>query len=190
MWKALIFLSLVAAGSNLAGAQPAKTGTYANPEFGLSVRIPEGLRCCTGEGATHSHGPVIFLDPHDVGSCDYQQRRRAVLFYSSYSVTDETKTLDDLRRWCVNMFGGKEVRAPKGIRIPGCKTASARVDLDDGWIDVYAVTQMAPGATANPLAPSVNHTIRLHTDPAHLEGDLAVFRSVLKSTKLSPTDGS
>jgi hypothetical protein len=185
------FLIFVCA-SSFAGvtARPVDTGLYVNREFGITAAVPAGLRWCDWRGESHDHGPVVFLDANDVGSCDFEEHRRAISIFSFFNATDDTKTLEGLRQWCIKMVAGTIDHAPKDLRIAGCLTAAARVNRGDGWVDVFVAAQTPPSATANREIPGVNHCIRLHTDLSHLSEDLKVFRRVLTSIRFRPPDGS
>jgi hypothetical protein len=172
-----------------------------NPEFGLYVPVPEGLKLCEmpevddDADTHHDHGPVVFLDPADSQTCDANEpeHRRAIYVSAWYNATDETRTLKSFRRdECKNE---RCLPAPTGLSFPNSRSTSFRVNRPDGWIDIVVLTQAGHDDFAFPGDPEfrVNYIATLHTDPAHLAADLRLFRAHLRKirfTRLEPNKDS
>jgi hypothetical protein len=68
-------------------------------------------------------------------------------------------------------------------------TQAARVNRPDGWIDVIVVSQAGkPDRAFDPSVPSINYDVGLHTTPQYLDEDLRIFRAVLNTVRLSPSE--
>ena len=69
--------------------------------------------------------------------------------------------------------------------VPGLASATGRVDLKNGWIlQIVVVTQAGEPSSDGPGVPSVNYIFSLRTRPENLDEDLAVFQTILQTTKL------
>ncbi len=181
-----ILLALLISTPPSAQNEPGSSNRYSNVTFGLSVVVPDGARVCGGDQNSQDHGVVILLDRRDAGDCAYDPKRRAILTFSFFDALDETQTLDGLRRWAAALVdGGREGLVPNGLQIDKFPSQSTRTDRPDGWVDIVVVAQSGHGSTAASHAPSVNHALTLHTQPSHLEKDLAIFRQVLASVRIT-----
>jgi hypothetical protein len=180
--RLISFVSLIAAVT--LSAATAKPHVYRNDEFGITVPVPQGVLLCPLPDDEHDHGPVFLLGTTDATSCrDDIKRHRYISVFASYQ-TDDTKRLRDFLNW---QCEGPCRPAPGGLRVPGLRSASARVDRPSGWIEIIVVTQAGtPDPDFDASIPSVNYELSLYTRPNHLAADLRVFRAVLQTIRLSP----
>lgn len=169
---------------------PAQTlPVYMNEEFGITLRYPEGVKPCPIPENEHDHGPLMILDPALRKRCTFEGGDRVISVFASYNAMQDTKTLRAFLEWeCRGESKkGRRVSPPRDLKIQGKRTASARVNHPDGWIDVIVVTQAGkPSPDFDPAVPSYNYDIRLRTLPRYLARDLLVFRTVLQTIKLDP----
>jgi hypothetical protein len=169
----------------------AATGTpeiYRNEEFGITLSVSKELLLCPTPNDEHDHGPVLLLGTSEVKGCSDLQLSRYVDVFASFNKIEDTKTLAKfLKSQCTGAFKGKCLPAPPRLGIDGMRSAAARVNHSDGWIDILVVTQAGkPDPLFDASIPSINYDLHLHTRPEHLEKDLHVFRSVLETIRLSP----
>jgi hypothetical protein len=194
----------------------------ANPIFGLYEPIPDGLQPCEvpdeliGEGRSYyDHGTIIYLNPRDSQlcsldtpeveacyrhrngpRCDWFGHRRAMSVSMVFNAFDETRTLAGLKRQaCRDVGRGRCAPAPKDLHFPNSRTGSFRVDRRDRWIDIVVVTQAGHDDFAFPGDPefAVNYEATLHTDRAHFDADLRLFRmhlEMLRLIRLEPNEDS
>src|SRR5262249_13652308 len=119
--------------------------------------------------------------------CDWFGHRRAVHVSMVFNVFDETRTLAGLKRQaCRDVGHGRCAPAPKDLHFPNSRSASFRVDRRDGWIDIVVVTQAGHDDFPFPGDPefAVNYEAKLHTDRAHFDADLNLFRTHLEMLRL------
>jgi hypothetical protein len=80
---------------------------------------------------------------------------------------------------------GTVVAPPAGLTIKGLKTATCRVDQQDGWVLVYVVAQGGKWPPPNADGPPwINYELTLQTRPERFDADLARFRAVLRTFRL------
>jgi hypothetical protein len=123
-------------------------------------------------------------------ACFDLQRNRAIVIFASYNASDQTKKLLDFLSWeCTGIAKHPCGLPPAGLRIKGRIAAAARVDREDGWTDIFVVTQAGkPDPAFDPSVPSINYDFSLRTTAGHLDEDLRIFRGVLATVRLSPPD--
>ncbi len=162
---------------------------YRNEEFGVTLRVPEGVFLCPTPDDEHDHGPVLLLGTADSNHCQHANDRRNVDIFASFNAIEASKTLDKfLKRQCTGVFKGECLPAPPHLGIRGLRCASARVNHANGWIDIFVVTQAGkPDPLFDRSVPLINYNLSLHTKADHLEEDLRVFRRVLETVRLSPS---
>ena len=176
--------------SLLLRVQAPKTQVYRNDEFGITVPVPKNTLFCVPREDQHDHGPIFLPEGSIQGACDDIDHSRYVLIFASYNAIEDTKKLNDFfKEQCTGIGGGPCHQAPGGLRIPGMAIKAGRVDRSDGWIDVIVVTRAGkPAPDFDPHVPSVNYDLTLHTKPRHLDEDLRIFRAVLSTVRLSPSE--
>ncbi|MGB8524323.1 MAG: hypothetical protein WCD43_15260 [Candidatus Acidiferrales bacterium] len=163
---------------------------YRNDEFGITVPVPEGTLFCVPPEDQHDHGPVFLIGNPKPQACDDIEHNRHVVIFASYNAAEVTKKLQGFLKWeCAGMHGGTCHQAPEGLSIPAMATKAGKVNRSDGWIDIIVVTQAGkPAPDFDPLVPSVNYDLTLHTKPPYLEEDLRIFRAVLSTVRLAPQE--
>jgi hypothetical protein len=162
---------------------------YRNEEFGIALRYPEGVEPCPAPENEHDHGPLMILDPAFKRRCTFDGGDRVISIFAEYNTLQDAKTLRAfLNRECQSETKkDQRLAPPANLTIPGLRTAAARVNHADGWIDVIVVTQAGkPSPDFDSSVPSYNYDLRLHTLPKYLKQDLRVFRAVLHTIKLDP----
>ena len=174
--------------ATLLGVATVKPRGYRNEEFGIALPVPRGILLCPIREDRSDHGPHFLLGAAGVKSCSDFGKTRFIDIFASYNAVDATKKLHDfLTSICTDVGGGPCVQAPAGLSIKGLRSAAARVNRSDGWIDIIVVAQGGkPDPAFDPTIPSINYDLSLHTRPENLEEDLRVFRSVLQTVQLRP----
>lgn len=109
--------------------------------------------------------------------------------FASYTTTDEEKTLQgNLKMLCESEAKSACSPAPAGLQIKGMKTKAGRLDRSDGLIEIMLVTMAGkPVPDFDAAVPSNCYWFSLITDKWHLEEDLVVFRTMLKTIKIAPS---
>ena len=179
-----------------AGATSQKS-VYRNREFGIVLPIPSGTLPCippvyVGNGV--DHGPQILLGTKDGSLCSKSSGKRYVGVFASYTTTDEEKTLrSSLESLCTNLPpiendpGAVCSPAPADLSFNALPSEAARIKHSNGWIEIIVVTQAGePDPDFDASVPSMSYELSLYTDANHLDEDLAVFRTVLKTIKIAP----
>jgi hypothetical protein len=164
---------------------------YRNEEYGIVLRIPPGTLPCIPpvyEGNGTDHGPQILLGTKDASLCGKSSGKRYVDVFASYNASDETKTLHallesacefEIRRACTP--------APVALHFSGLTSEAGKLDRSDGSIDIIVATQAGkPDPDFDASVPSINYELSLHTDTRHLDEDLKVFRTLLRTIKIVP----
>ena len=183
LFRVLVGLTLF---SIAAGAFP-QPRTYRNQEFGIYLPIPRGTLACIPpvyRGNGIDHGPQILLGPIEASFCGKSSEKRYMDVFASYTAADDEKTLHgNLAILCESACSA----APAGLLIKGMKTATGRLNRPDGSIEIILVTMAGkPDPDFDPLVPSFDYWLSLHTDAQHLDGDLKVFRLMLETIRISP----
>lgn len=157
---------------------------YVNDEFAIYLPAPsEGFLCPVPQNE-HNHGFIILLGGGDPKNCHDDVRHRYLSVFAFYNVTDDTEHLAGLLKMGCEAFGGACQPGPPGLQVPGLESITGKVSLTAGWIQIIVATQA--GAPIPPSRePGVDYLFDLRTKPDHLEADLKVFRSILKTVKLS-----
>jgi len=165
-----------------------KAQIYRNVEFGITLRVPHGVKLCTSPSREHDHGPVMVLDPSQAKACNDAEGGRIVEVFASFNAVEATKTLDKfLQSECADTGKGGCGPAPADLRVGEMQSAAGSVSAPNGWIDIFVVTQAGkPDPAFDASVPSVNYVLRLHTDQEHREADLHTFCTVLRTIQLSP----
>src|SRR5271169_2795566 len=102
-----------------------KAQTYRNPEFGITLRVPDGVRLCTCPSGEHDHGPVMVLDPSHAKACNDAERGRIVEVFASFNAVEATKTLDKLlQSECADTGKGACDPAPTGLQVEEMRSAA------------------------------------------------------------------
>jgi hypothetical protein len=181
-WFAVTCLALP---STVSGQTIIRSTTYANPEFGILLRVPGEGTLCPVPKDEHDHGLGILLGRFTVKDCHDDSRHRAIWLFAFFNALDETKHLPGLLKMGCDVAGGSCQPASTDLRIPGVKTSAARVDSPDGWTAIVVVAQAGVPSAYEPDVPSVNYLLHLRTKPQYLEEDLKIFRAILRTIKLS-----
>lgn len=168
-----------------------QTAPYRNHEFGIVLPIPPGTLPCMPpvyEGNGHDHGPQILLGTDDASLCSKSSGKRYVDVFASYNASDETKTLHALLESACEFEVNRACSpAPAGLRFSGLKSDAGRLDRTDGSIEVIVVAQAGkPDPNFDASVPSINYELSLDTDMRHLDEDLVVFRTLLKTIRITP----
>jgi hypothetical protein len=165
-----------------------KPQVYRNPEFGITLRVPDGVKLCPSRSGEHDHGPVLVLDPSNAKASNDAKERRIIEVFASFNAVEASKTLDKfLESECGDTGKGGCLPVPANLRVGEMQSAAGRVNNPNGWIDIFVVTQAGkPDPAFNASVPSVNYVLQLHTDKEHSEADLGTFRRVLRTIQLSP----
>jgi hypothetical protein len=178
------FAAIVAVAVAFVTVPASKPKIYGNAEFGIVVTVPDGALLCRIPLCEHDHGPYMLLDPTSQNGCHDLEHNRSIDVFASYNVAADTKRLSDfLNEQCVSVGGRACTAAPADLRVFRLQSAAAKVDRSDGWIDVFVVTQVGD---LNSRAPGVNYAFTLRTTTNELRRDLTVFRTVLRTIRLSP----
>jgi len=145
----LSFTFLVAALLlNAAAAEaPVDRPIYHNDEFGITVPAPNSTLLCPTPSDQHDHGPIFLLGTSDAKNCDDSEHSRSIVIFAGYNASDATKKLPDFLKW---QCDGACLPAPAGLRIEGLRSAAARVNRPQGWIDITVVAQ-----AGKPIRPSM-----------------------------------
>jgi hypothetical protein len=169
----------------IAAAMPAQAQkVYSNPEFEIHLQIPRQAKLCATPKNEHDHGFLLLLaggskDCHD----DAHQRYIGV--FASWNCTDDTKYLQGLLNQGCEAFGGPPCwPGPAGLSIPGLTSATAKVDLPGGWVQVVVAAQAGEPSPLAPGEPLINYLFDLRTRPEFLDQDLQLFQRVLETVKL------
>jgi len=161
-----------------------KPNVYRNPEFGIVLMVPAGALLCHIPADEHDHGPYMLLDGTSEQGCHDLEHNRSIDLFARYNVTADTAKLSEfLDQECTGVGGRACGLAPAGLRVPGLRSMAGKVERSDGWIDVFVVTQVAG---SNGTVPGVNYAFTLRTTASELDKDLGVFRTVLRTVRLSP----
>lgn len=175
------------------GAAPQEPAIYRNEEFGITLRYRKGLVPCPIPETEHDHGPLLIIDPALEKGCNDHDGGRFIGVFASFNAMEATNRLRDFLRSMCGIVSPKDecLPPPPNLEIRGLRSAAARVDHSDGWLDVIMVTQAGkPDPGYDPTAPTVNYDLRLHTKPEYLGQDLRVFRTVLQTIRLNPDESS
>lgn len=162
---------------------------YVNREFGFSVVVPTGASTCRSQAPEHDGGLDVFLDSGPDG-CEGLQLRPFIGVYASYNAM-LAEDPEVFLRFIETGTTGKSGTVPQWLEIVGMKSASARWDREDGWIDIRVVTQGGrwpnEGAGDTERIPYINYLVMLHTTQDRLDGDVERLRMVLRDVKIFPT---
>lgn len=186
----ILLVAISIALSVLISASATSPGIYRNEEFGITLPVPSGVLLCPTPENEHDHGPVLLLGGTDRKNCGDSTAHRSIDVFASFNAMEDTKTLGKfLKDQCTGVFKGKCFPAPHQFGIQGMKSLAARVNHANGWIDIVVVTQAGkPNPDFDASVPSVNYDLSLHTTPKHLKDDSRIFRSVLETIRLAPSD--
>jgi hypothetical protein len=189
MPRAMIIAAVVGLLAVLLNSVTDKNRVYRNQEFGITLPVPEEVLLCPNPEGEHDHGPVMILNRSEAKGCNDAEGGRFIEVFASFNAIPATKTLNTLlESQCTNIAKGNCQPAPPHMTLKGLTSRAARVNRTDGRIDIFVVTQEGkPDPAFDASVPSVNYDLWLHTTPDHLEGDLRIFRSVLQTVQLSPT---
>jgi hypothetical protein len=157
--------------------------TYTNSAFGFSVDVPAGTPTCRSEPTQPDHGLDMFLDSGPDG-CEKLQTRPYLGVYAEYNAA-MSPTPDAVLDGLNHLKGIHRGAAPE-LQIPKRPSAVARVDRDDGWVEIWVVTQAwnwPPPAEESDLS-YVNYIVTLNTTPQRLERDLPRLRTLLRRIKI------
>jgi len=164
---------------------------YRNEQYGIVLPMPSGTLPCIppvyrGNGA--DHGPQILLGTQDASFCSKASGKRYVDVFASYNASEDTKTLHALLEWrCKFEIKGACSPAPANLQFGGRKSEAGRLNRPDGLIEIIVATQAGkPDPDFDASVPSINYELDLVTDTQHLEEDLTVFRTLLKTIRIAP----
>lgn len=189
MRRARTLVTLLVIGFPLGAAS--QRAPYRNQEYGIVLPMPPGTLLCMppvyqGNGA--DHGPQILLGTPDASLCSKSSGKRYVNVFASHNASDETKTVHALLESTCEYETKKECSsAPANLQFRGRRSEAGRLDRSDGLIEILVATQAGkPAPDFDPSAPSINCEMFLNTDVQHLDEDLAVFRTLLKTIRIAP----
>ena len=175
---------MVAAGLLVAASVAPKV--YRNEEFGITLPVPRDVVLCVNPPTEHDDGALLLLGTTDANRCQEpnHDHERSIDVFASYP-TDDTSKLPDL----LGLMCDAPCEQPPGVwQIAGLRTEAGETTYPDGSIDILVVTQAGkPNPAFDPTAPSINYTLTLHTGTKNLAEDLQVFRAVLQTIRLVPS---
>jgi hypothetical protein len=178
--RAAVYLVAIVAMSGQTTAGPQ---IYRNPEFGIRLRVPDEGTLCAPPKDEHDHGFGVLLGGGSTKDCGADAHHRSVWLFAFFNALDDTKHLPGLLRMGCNARGGRCQPGPPDLQTSGLQTATGRVNLPDGWIEIVVVTQAGTPTPIDPNEPSVNYIFSLYTRPEHLDHDLRVFRTILQTVE-------
>jgi hypothetical protein len=171
--------------SFIAAAIPAQAQkVYSNPEYEIHLQVPRQVKLCSSPKNEHDHGFFLLLagGPKD---CHDDAFQRYIEVFASYNCTDDTKYLQGLLKMGCEAFGGPPCRpGPAGLSIPGLTSATAKVDIPNGWVQVVVAAQAGEPSPLAAGEPLINYLFNLRTRPEFLDQDLRLFQRVLETVKL------
>ena len=156
---------------------------YTNSTFGFSVDVPAGTPTCRSEPTQPDHGLDMFLDSGPDG-CEKLQTRPYLGVFAEYNAAMAPNP-DAVLAGLNHLKGIHRGTAPE-LQIPRRPSAVARVDRDDGWVEIWVVTQAwkwPPPAEESDLS-YVNYIVTLNTTPQRLERDLRRLRALLGKVRI------
>jgi hypothetical protein len=176
-----------AAAAAISISATAKPRIYTNAEYGIALPIASGELLCRAPKNEHDHGPALLLGTSSTRGCRDSGHHRSIAIFATYTIEAEDPP-SYLNDECTRgAMGGPCQPAPAGLEIAGLASASARVNHPDGRIEIVVVAQAGtPDPAFDPVVPPFSYDLSLYTTPEHLEEDLRVFRTVLKTIRLSP----
>jgi hypothetical protein len=174
----------------------AQNRIYRNREFGIVLPVPSGTLPCIPpfyQGNGVDHGPQIILGTKDASLCTKSSGKRHVDVWGSFTTTEEEKTLRSLLdsecKYVPNDENDPSAvcsPAPAGLSVNGLPSLAGRINHSNGWIEIIVVTQAGkPAPDFDSTVPSRSYSLSLYTDANHLNEDLAVFRAILKTIKIT-----
>jgi len=176
---------LIVCSSALAAAPDS---VYHNKEYGISVRLPSAAVLCPVPSDQAEHGAALLLGTHDLSLCTTSSGKRWISIFAGYNAAEVSKTLPTLLSWqCSHESSGACGPAPAGLRISGLRTEAARINHQDGSIEIIVVAQAGkPDPDFDASVPSINYTFTLTTKASYLDEDVSVFRAFLSAMRISP----
>jgi len=189
MRSSRIWLGLFAFG--IAAGVSSQRTPYQNHEYGIVLPIPPGTLPCSPplyEPNGADHGLQILLGTNDASLCSESSGKRYVSVFASYNASSDTKTLHTLLEFMCHFEVKRQCSAaPAGLHFSGLKSEAGRIDRSDGSIEIVVVTQAGkPDPDFDASVPSINYELFLDTDVAHLDQDLLILRTLLKTIRVSP----
>lgn len=161
--------------------------TYRNPEYGFSVDIRAGMPTCRSEPPGHDHGLMMFLDTGP-GGCDRPELRPYISVTGDYNVLDQLSPEAALEGILAGLEDVRLGGAPQDLGIDGRHSATSKSESGDGWIKIWVVTQRGTRPKTGDEIPRVNYFATLHTRPERFDGDVSLFRVVLKGIEIYPPE--
>jgi hypothetical protein len=167
---------------------------FKNKEYGITLHAPNGALLCPTQGNGAVHGASLLLGTQDVSLCRKSSGKRWIEIFAGYNVAEDSKTLHTFLNSECEYTSHYENEpdtacspAPVGLSVNGLPGEAGRINHSDGMIEIIVVTQAGkPDPNFDASVPSINYDLSLHTNASHLDEDLAVFRAVLSTVKLSP----
>jgi len=164
---------------------------YRNLEYGIVLPIPRGTLPCIPplyEGNGADHGPQILLGTNDASLCSKSSGKRYVNVFASYNSSYPPMSLQTLLATeCQFTFNAACAPAPADLRFGKLKSVAGRLNRPDGSIEIIVAAQAGnPSPNVDASAPSISYEASFHTDLQHFEEDLLVFRTLLKTIRITP----
>jgi len=169
----------------------AQANVYRNRDFGIVVPIPHGLYLFSPHRMTGiDHGRQFFFKPTTVEDCGKGLCDRYIDVFASYNAAENTKRLHDfLKEQCAEVANGPRLQAPEDLKVSGLPSEAARVNHADGKVEFIVVAQAGkPDPDFDASVPLFNYSISLMTSAQYLDEDLRMFRTILKTIRISPPD--
>jgi hypothetical protein len=134
------------------------------------------------------HGRQFFFEPTSVEDCKSGGCDRYIGVNANYNAIEDVSRLHDFLKHECKVFGGVECLQPPGdLRLNGLASESARIRLPNGKVEILVVTQAGkPSPDLDASVPSINYSIYLLTTEEHIDADLQLFRTILKTIRISP----
>ncbi len=173
---------IAAAALAVVAASHAAGQTREQVEFGFSVRLPDRRPACENLSGDHPHGWGVPLE----GDCKRAVRSLAILAGYNASFFGSPA----LAAYCDPSATRKGAKL--GLRFPVTASATCLSTQPNGSVLVTVATQAGhwpdpqPDDPAEFRTPWINYYAYLTTTRSHFAADLAVFKDVLASVRISP----
>ncbi len=185
----LKLLILVLALSSGLASQAAVAKDYDLPEYGLTVAVPDRLKMCWPEPDKRRRAMLILINPANFDNCDGKRGDSRSVNIGAFPWLRDYRTLRHFALdFCYHERGDTCTLLKPGLAISGHKSISLRAGYHNGWDDVVVFSRV-PALHPGSDNEGVVFIVRLLTRHRQVGRDLPVFREVLRTVRLRPTDG-
>lgn len=187
MLRPIRFITCLMAASTVSIPAIITPQIYRNAEFGIELPVPQGSVLCPALPGEHDHGPLFLLRTDSAKGCNDPEGNRTFGVFASFNAASATSTVSKyVSVACKETYQGKCRSAPRNLGFEGHPSMAVMADLAGGWIDISVVCQAGKPDQEYHPSQKVNYEAILHTRAQYLEGDLRIFRTFLKTIRLSP----